>query len=80
LKCGDRHGRSPSDVYELIEYMKTEFGDVAVDEVHKGENVGWYLDQRLISIQLSDWIRQRGRSRVMLVPRDTNTDRLVPLF
>jgi len=31
LKC-DRSGRSPSDVYEVIEYMQSEFGDVAVDE------------------------------------------------
>jgi len=52
---------------------------VAVHEVHKGENVGWYLDQRLISILVSDWIKQHGRSRVKLVPRDTDTDRSVYL-
>jgi len=76
--CDDRHGRSPADVYDLIEYVKTEFGDVAVHEVHKGENVGWCnLDRRLISILVCDWIKQHGPDRVKLVPRNTNTDKSV---
>jgi len=75
LKC-DRSGRSPSDVYEVIEYMHSEFGDVAVDEVHKGENVGWFLDQRLVSLMVSDWTRQHP-GRVQLVYRDTIIDRSV---
>ena len=79
LKCDDRSGRSPSDVYTLIEYMQTEFGDVAVDEVHKGENVGWFLDQRLVSLMVSDWTRQHP-SRVHLVHRDTMIDRSVATF
>jgi len=54
-------------VYELIEYMRTEFGDVAAGEVHKGENVGWYLDQRLVSILISDLMKRRGPGRVKLV-------------
>jgi len=57
--------------------MKTEFGDVAGREVHKGENVGWYLDQRLVSILVSDWKRLSGPGRVKLVPRNTHTDRSV---
>ena len=77
LKRDFRNNGSPSDVYELVEYMTTEFGDVAVDAVHKGENVSWYLDQRLISILVSDWIKQHGPSRVKLVPRNTDTDRSV---
>ena len=60
--------------------MKTEFGDVAVGEVHKGENVGWYLDQRLVSILISDWMRHRGPGRVKLVPRNTDIDRSVCTF
>jgi len=75
--CDDRHGRSPADVYDLIEYMKTEFGVVAVHGVHKGENVGWHLDRRLISILICDWIKQHGPDRVKLVPRNTNTYRSV---
>lgn len=71
-----RNGLSPSTGYDLIEYMETEFGDVAVQEVHKGENVGWHLDQRLITILVSDWRRQRGSDRVMLTPRNTDTDRI----
>ena len=70
-----RNNSVPSDVAELIEYMETEFGKVAVRPVHKGENLGWYLDQRLASILISDWEKQHGR--VKLVPRRTNTDRSV---
>jgi len=77
LECDDRNCRSPSDVDELVEYMKTEFGDVAGHEVYKGENVGWYLDQRLVSILVSDWIRQHGPDRVKLVPRRVDIDRLL---
>jgi len=66
-----------SDVNELVEYMKAKFGDVAVHEVHKGENVGWYLDQRLVSILVSDWSQHHGPGRVKLVRRNTGIDRLV---
>ena len=55
--------------------MKVEFGDVAINEVHKGDNVGWYLDQRLVSILISDWIQQRGPGRVKLVARNIGADR-----
>jgi len=79
LKCCYRNGRSPSDVNELLEYMKTEFGQVAVHAVYKGNNVGWYLDQRLVSILISKWIRQHGLGRVKMMPRKTNRDRSVTL-
>ena len=59
--------------------MKAEFGDVAVHEVHKGENVGWFLDQRLVSILVSDWAQQHGPGRVKLVRRNTRRDRSVAL-
>ena len=75
LKCDDRNGRWPSDAYELVDYMKVEFCDVAINEVHKGDNVGWYLDQRLVSILISDWIQQRGPGRVKLVARNIGADR-----
>ena len=78
LKCDFRYGRLASDADELIEYVKAEFGDVAVHEVHKGENVGWFLDQRLVSILVSDWTQQHGRpGRVKLVRRRPNVDRSV---
>ena len=73
LNCDDRHSRSPADVLDFIEYMKTEFGDVALHKVHKGHN----LDQILISILVSDWIKQHGSSRVKFVPRNTANDRSV---
>jgi len=44
--------------------------------VHKGENVGWFLDQRLVSLMVSDWTRQHP-GRVQLVYRDTIIDRSV---
>ena len=77
LNCDDRNGRSPSTGYELIEYMETEFGNVSVREVQKGENVGWYLDQRLVTILVAGWEREHGAGRVKRVPRDTNRDRSV---
>ena len=79
LKCDDRNGRSPSDVDELVEYMKKEFGDVVVRDVRKGQNVGWFLDQRLISILVSDWMKQHGPGRVKMVPRNTIRDRSVAI-
>jgi len=60
-----------------MEYVKAEFGDAAVHEVHKGENVGWFLDQRLVSILVSDWTQQHGPGRVKFVRRNTSIDRLV---
>jgi len=80
LKCDDRNGRSPSTGYDVIEYMEAEFGEVAVQQVHKGENVGWYLDQRLVSILVAAWIRQHGADRVKLVPRNIHADRSVTAF
>jgi len=77
--CDDRVGRLLSDVFGLIEYLKAEFCDVAVRQMQKGENVGWYIDQRLISFLVSDWIRQHGVAKVKLVPRSTNSDRSVLL-
>jgi len=60
--------------------MKTEFGDVAVQEVTKGDNVGWFLDQRLVSILISDWMKQHGGHQVKMVPRNTNTDRSAYMY
>ena len=77
LKCDDRNGSSPTDVDELVEHTRREFGDVAVQEVHKGENVGWFIDQRLVSILISDWTKQHGHGRVKMVPRNTTIDRSV---
>ena len=67
-------------MFGLIDFIKTEFGDVAVQQVQKGENVGWYIDQRLISIFVSDRMRQHGLATVKLVPRSTNSDRSALLF
>ena len=80
LKCDDRNGRSPSTGYDLIDYVEAEFGDVAVREVHKGQNVGWFLDQRLVSILVTSWERQHGAGRLKLVPRNTNKDRSVAML
>ena len=74
----DRDGRSPpEDVDDLIEYVKVEFGDVAIREVHRGENNGRSLDKKLISILVSNWTRHHGADRVKLVPRDTERDRSI---
>jgi len=58
--------------------MKIEFGGVAERKVHKfgkvGWHLGWYLDQKLISILIGDWMRRHGPDRVKLVRRNPLTD------
>ena len=49
--------------------MKVEFGEVAVRKTRRGRNVGWYLDQLLVSILVSEWIKQHGLDRVKKMRR-----------
>jgi len=79
LELDNRYARSPSNVYDLIEYMKTEFGDVAHQKIRK-PNRGWFLDQWLISILVSEWKSQHEPGRVRLIPWNTKAGRLVAMF
>ena len=49
---------------------------MAREPVVKGENDGWYMDQRMISILISKWVEKSGDSSVHYVPRNTGLDRI----
>lgn len=51
-----RNSLSPSSSEDIVTYMLREFGSVATSDITKGDNVGWYLDQRLLSVAVGDWI------------------------
>ena len=66
----------PRTVSEIIDYFFREFGPIALEKTRKDEYIGWYMDQRMISMRLSDWIGKHGGSNVEFVPRDVGRDRL----
>ena len=66
----------PRTVPEIIDYFFREFGPLALEKTRKDEYVGWYMDQRMISMRLSDWMDKYGGSNVQFVPRDVGRDRL----
>ena len=76
LNVTKRFKLSPRSVDEVLEYFSREFGSLAKESVVKGENDGWYMDQRMISILISDWMKKSGDSGVHLVPRNTGLDRI----
>ena len=71
-----RFGESPRTVDDILTAVVREFGPVALRPVHKGENVGWFLDQMMVSLLVAEWSRRHGPGRVKLVPRDVGVDRL----
>lgn len=71
-----KFGDSPKTIDDILTYFVQEFGTVALRPVHKGDNVGWYLDQMMISILISKWIKERGVKTVKFVPRDVGVDRI----
>ena len=65
----------------MLEYAAKEYGDLVKNPVMKGGNEGWYLDQHLISIRLSEWASTHGWDSFQKVPRN-RVDRIhwkVPL-
>ena len=69
-------GFCPRTVPEIIDYFFREFGLLALEKTRKDEYVGWYMDQRMISMRLSDWMDKYGGNNVEFVPRDVGRDRL----
>ena len=67
---------SPISVDEVLDYFSREFGSLAREPVVKGENDGWYMDQRMVSILISKWVEKSGDSGVHYVPRNTGLDRI----
>lgn len=71
-----KFGDSPKNIDDILTYFVQEFGTVALRPVHKGDNVGWYLDQMMISILISKWTKEHGAKTVKFVPRDVGVDRI----
>lgn len=67
---------SPKTIDDILTIFVQEFGTVALRPVHKGDNVGWYLDQMMISILIAKWINERGAKTVKFIPRDVGVDRI----
>ena len=61
---------------DILTAVVREFGPVALRPVHKGENVGWFLDQMMVSLLVAEWTQRHGTARVKLIPRDVGVDRL----
>lgn len=66
----------PKTAEDVIVYLKNEFGDLVDKRVVKGENEGWYMDQRLLSMLVSSWIKQHDIRRIDFVRRDVGNDRV----
>lgn len=70
-----RFGQSPQSVDDILTYVVREFGPVALRPVHKGENVGWFIDQMMISLLVTEW-KNNNNNSVKYVPRDVGVDRI----
>ncbi len=73
-----RHGFIPQTPLEVLTFLKMEFGPIVLQGVAKGENLGWYLDQRMLSILISDWANSDPLrlNRVEFRPRSVGSDRI----
>ena len=72
----NRDDKGPRTAQDIIFYFAQGFGKVALSDVKKGENEGWYMDQNMVSLRIEEWIQKHNRSLVHYVPRDTGRDRL----
>ena len=61
---------------DILTAVVREFGPVALRPVHKGANVGWFLDQMMVSLLVAEWSKRHGADSVKLTPRDVGVDRL----
>ena len=67
----------PQTAADILLYFNKRFGnDSTKQEVQKGENAGWYSDQRMMSILVQEWINRNNRSSVQYIPRDVRRDRI----
>jgi hypothetical protein len=73
-----RFGQSPQSVDDILTYVVREFGPVALRPVRKGDNVGWFIDQMMISLLVAMWVDSHNSTSesVKFVPRNVGIDRL----
>ena len=62
----------------ILNYLFKEFGPLIEKPVVKGENNGWFMDQHLVSIRVTQWMEQDLREKLAnFVPRhDITRDRI----
>lgn len=72
----EQHSILPKSSKEILDFLVKEFGKVALKPVSKGPNVGWFLDQRTISIMIQNWKEKYGEKHVLFIPRNTANDRI----
>ena len=62
----------------ILNYLFKEFGPLIEKPVVKGENNGWFIDQHLVSIRVTQWMEQDLREKLAnFVPRhDITRDRI----
>ena len=75
-----RFGQSPQSVDDILTYVVREFGPIGLRPVHKGENVGWFIDQMMISLLVASFANNNSTSSsssaVKFVARNVGVDRV----
>lgn len=66
----------PTNSKGIVKYFEQTFGDVANETVHKGGNIGWFMDQRMISIRIKEWLDKHGDQWASMVDRNVPKDRI----
>ena len=70
-----RFSMSPSSVDEILTQVVREFGSIAIRPTHKGDNIGWFLDQMLVSVFIALWADHHPTD-VKYTSRNTFLDRI----
>ena len=71
-------GNSSQPVEDIVDFLTEEFGNITRNPVSKGDNDGWYMDQKIIRILIQKWIDSdvdRGK-KIVYLPRKTRKDRI----
>ena len=71
-----RHTVLPSCAGDILTYAESVFGATARKSTKKGGNVGWYMDQYMMSMWVDEWQRHFGNGSVAYVRRECRKDRI----
>ena len=68
---------TPASPDVIRQAIVREFGSIAPEESpEKGENIEWSLDQKIISVLVSNWTADNNKTRITYVPRNIYSDRI----
>ena len=71
-----RHTVLTSCARDILTYAESMFGATARNAVMKGGNVGWNMDQYMMSMWVDDWQHHFGNDSVAYVGRECGKDRI----